>query len=285
MAGEPGEPIEGQVDLHGARACPPAFDGGHEVWREVGGVQVAQEGDLGWVVAMTTEDRSSSPDSNVAPVTRPLATSMRATGGVRAHLGAELASRPHAARRTPRPYRLPGSPTRPGVRRRRRRPPCGAPSRRRCPGERGPAQVPITPLTARIPLSCGLSKCSSRRSEMLEVNSRVRSPAILTSTPRSRHPRRDRSSRSPGRFEPTFGGTWDSRGPRTSAMPASQVSHSSMASASRGGELRDLLVPQPPDRRGAAGGGHRHRARSTGPGDAPCSRDAPAPARGRWWEA
>ena len=69
---------------------------------------------------------------------------------------------------------------------------------------------------------------------MLEVNSRVRSPAIFTSTPRSRHPRRDRSSRSPGRFEPTFGGTWDSRGPRTSAMPASQVSHSSIASASRG---------------------------------------------------
>ena len=43
------------------------------------------------------------------------------------------------------------------------------------PAERGPAHVPITPLTDSTPFICGDSKCSSSRSAMLIVNRRVTS--------------------------------------------------------------------------------------------------------------
>ena len=54
------------------------------------------------------------------------------------------------------------------------------------PGSYGPAQVPMTPLTASAPLICGDSNQSSSRSAMLIVISRVRSAMVRRSTPRLR---------------------------------------------------------------------------------------------------
>ena len=52
------------------------------------------------------------------------------------------------------------------------------------PGESGPAQVPITPLMARLALTCSDSNQSSSRSLTLMVISRVTSPTVRTSRPR-----------------------------------------------------------------------------------------------------
>ncbi len=66
------------------------------------------------------------------------------------------------------------------------------------PGSKGPAQVPITPLTASAPLTCGDSNQSSSRSAMLIVISRVRSATVRASTPRLRHTSFASAARSPG---------------------------------------------------------------------------------------
>ena len=72
---------------------------------------------------------------------------------------------------------------------------------------------------------------------MLMVISRVTSATVRTDRPRSRQARRRVSARSPGRREPSLGGTVSSSGPSTSASPSSQASQRGMASAS----LRDHL--------------------------------------------
>ena len=100
------------------------------------------------------------------------------------------------------------------------------------PGSYGPAQVPITPLTASAPFTCGDSNQSSSRSAMLIVISRVTSAIVRTSSPRCRQASRSVSVRSRGAREPIFGGTVSSSGPSTSARPASQASQRGMASAS-----------------------------------------------------
>ena len=55
------------------------------------------------------------------------------------------------------------------------------------PARTGPAQVPITPLTAIAPLICGDSNQSSSRSAMLIVISRVMSAVVRMSSPRWLH--------------------------------------------------------------------------------------------------
>ena len=102
------------------------------------------------------------------------------------------------------------------------------------PGSKGPAQVPITPLTARAPLTSGDSNQSSSRSAMLIVISRVTSATVRTSTPRLRQASRATPARSLGACEPSAGGTVSSSGPSTSARPVSQSFHSSHARASLG---------------------------------------------------
>ena len=100
------------------------------------------------------------------------------------------------------------------------------------PGSYGQAQVPITPLTASAPLTCGDSNQSSSRSAINIVISRVTSAMVRTSSPRWRQARRSVCSRSRGLREPRFGGTVSSSGPSTSASPASHASQRGMASAS-----------------------------------------------------
>ena len=100
------------------------------------------------------------------------------------------------------------------------------------PGSYGPAQVPITPLTASAPLTCGDSNQSSSRSAIDIVISRVTSAIVRTSRFLWRQASRRVSLRSFGLREPRFGGTVSSSGPRTSASPASQASQRGMASAS-----------------------------------------------------
>ena len=58
------------------------------------------------------------------------------------------------------------------------------------PGSQGPAQVPMTPLTAIGALTCHDSNQSSSRSAMLMVISRVTSAMVRTSRPLWRHARR-----------------------------------------------------------------------------------------------
>ena len=100
------------------------------------------------------------------------------------------------------------------------------------PGSYGPAQVPITPLTAIAPLTCGEVNQSSSRSAMLMVSSRVTSAVVRTSIPRWLQASLARSTRSAGLRDPTAGGTRVSNGPSTSASPASQAFHRGQASAS-----------------------------------------------------
>ena len=69
---------------------------------------------------------------------------------------------------------------------------------------------------------------------MLIVISRVTSATVRTSTPRLRQTRRARSTRSPGAWEPTVGGTVSSSGPSTSASPVSHSFQASQARASLG---------------------------------------------------
>ena len=72
------------------------------------------------------------------------------------------------------------------------------------PGSYGPAQVPITPLTASAPFTCGDSNQSSSRSAMLIVISRVTSAIVRTSRPRCRQASRSVSARSRGLREPSL---------------------------------------------------------------------------------
>ena len=67
---------------------------------------------------------------------------------------------------------------------------------------------------------------------MLMVSSRVMSPVLRTVSPRCPQASLARSSRSAGRREPMFGGTWVSSGPITSAMPSNHAFHLGQASAS-----------------------------------------------------
>src|SRR5215469_13289641 len=67
---------------------------------------------------------------------------------------------------------------------------------------------------------------------MLIVISRVTSAMVLTSRPRCRQASFSVAARSRGLCDPIAGGTVSSRGPRTSARPASHASHFGMASAS-----------------------------------------------------
>ena len=67
---------------------------------------------------------------------------------------------------------------------------------------------------------------------MLIVSRRVTSAVVRTVIPRWLQASLARSTRSDGRCEPMFGGTWVSSGPITSAMPSSQAFHFGHASAS-----------------------------------------------------
>ena len=100
------------------------------------------------------------------------------------------------------------------------------------PGSHGPAQVPMTPLTASTALTCQDSNQSSRRSAMLMVNSLTTSAMVRTSSPRCRQASRKVSARSVGARDPMFGGTVRSRGPSTSARPSIHASHLGIISAS-----------------------------------------------------
>ncbi len=79
---------------------------------------------------------------------------------------------------------------------------------------------------------------------MLDVNSRVRSPAVATSTPRSRQPSWPRSSRSPGRFEPTFGRDAGQQRAEHVGQPGQPGVPLLHRVGVVGRELGDLLVPQ-----------------------------------------
>ena len=100
------------------------------------------------------------------------------------------------------------------------------------PGSSGPAQVPMIPFTASMPLISSDSNQSSSRSVMLMVNSRVTSPTPRTPSLRIFHAARALSIRSPNAIEPIFGGFCRSSGPRTSATSWSHASHCGRASAS-----------------------------------------------------
>src|SRR6185437_10698757 len=100
------------------------------------------------------------------------------------------------------------------------------------PGSYGPAQVPITPLTAGAPLICGLSNQSSSRSAIDIVISRVTSAIVLVVSPRWRQASLSVSARSLGWREPKFGGTVSRSGPSTSERPPSQAFHLGYCSAS-----------------------------------------------------
>ena len=100
------------------------------------------------------------------------------------------------------------------------------------PGLRGPAQVPITPETARTPRMASDSKKSSTRSATLLVSSRVRSKALRVSTPLSLRSSSACRARSAGLRDPTFGGISLRSGPITAPRPSSQASQRSIASAS-----------------------------------------------------
>ncbi len=101
------------------------------------------------------------------------------------------------------------------------------------PCERGPAQVPMTPLTESAPRIASDSNSSSSRSAMLDVKRRVMFAVARTSHDRACHASFACSKRSPGWWEPSRGGVSVSSGERTSAMLPSHASHRSYASASR----------------------------------------------------
>ena len=98
-------------------------------------------------------------------------------------------------------------------------------------GLTGPAQVPITPLTASAPLICGDSNQSSSRSAMLIVSSRVTSAVVRTGSA-ALAPRQscqvDRSTADASRCWAAPGRS----GPITSAMPSNEAFHFGHASAS-----------------------------------------------------
>ena len=100
------------------------------------------------------------------------------------------------------------------------------------PGSMGPAHVPMMPLTASIPLIASDSNQSFNRSVMLIENKRVTSATPRTPSLRTFHAVFAVSIRSPSAIEPALGGLWSSSGPRMSATPCSQSSHSGIASAS-----------------------------------------------------
>ncbi len=172
----------------------------------------------------------SSPLPSATPTARPFSTRTRLTGAL------SLTSTPK-----PRAAASIASDTAP-------MPPSAKPQLPRCPsptspiewcaityavpGSYGPAQVPITPLTASAPLTWDDSNQSSSRSAIDMVISRVASAMVRTSRPRCRQASRSVPARSRGLREPMFGGTVSSIGPSTSARPATHASQRGIASAS-----------------------------------------------------
>ena len=226
-----------QVDLHDAAAGPPALDVAHEVVGQLARGDVVEERRAAGAGSSRRSARAApSPSSSTTPATAAVAA--RAAGSTRASVRTSRAeaTRPTAgSRRRPRPCRPRGSPSCRAGRRRRRRS-SGAPSRRRCRARTGPAQVPMTPLTASAPLTCGDSNQSSSRSAMLIVISRVTSATVRTSRPCVRQASRSVSIRSAGLVRADLRRHLSAAAaPSTSASPPSQASHSAIASAS----LRD----------------------------------------------
>ena len=185
----------------------------------------------GWVVVTTTGARNSSPPRSVTPRARPRETSIRATGApVRTVAPCARAAAASARVRPPiPPSGNPHCPSWPSP----TSPMWWCAITYAVPGERGPAHVPITPLTDSTPCISGDSKKSSSRSAMLIVNSRVASATARVSSRRRDHASCSWSTRSAGRCDPRRGGTADSNGPNTEARPSNHASHFSIASASR----------------------------------------------------
>ena len=148
LGGELREPVEREVDLHRAAAALPPLDVGRRSRRAARRGRVLEERDL----RVGRRDRRrrraiSSPDCEHDAASRGRCARRcgarsrrcaRSAPNDSAALAQRLGDRAHAAR---------GEAPRRRAGRRRRRRSCGAPSRSAVPGERGPAQVPMTPLT------------------------------------------------------------------------------------------------------------------------------------------
>ena len=140
---------------------------------------------FGCVAAITTSARSSSPDSSTTPRALPSRTSMRATlASVRTVAPNDSAALRNAPVTPPIPPRgkphVPSSPSPTS-------PILWCAITYAVPAERGPAHVPMTPLTDRTPRIGGDSNQSSSRSEMLLVNRRVTSATPGTPNRRNSH--------------------------------------------------------------------------------------------------
>ena len=218
-----------------------------EVLRQLVAVELVEEGDL----RVRGRDRrpaarSSSPESQRHAGRPAVARPGSARPARRPAPRRRSARAPRAARRSPRPCRPPGSPRRRAGCRRRRRRPCGGPSRSRCPGERGPAHVPMTPLTDSTPLSCGLSKWSSTRSAMLDVNSRVRSPAVahVDAAEPPAEPGRGRAGRPGASSRPWAATRRQQRAEHVGQPRRARRPTPPWRRRRRAENLRDLLVPR-----------------------------------------
>ena len=216
LGGELGQPVDRDVDLHGAAAGLPALDRVDEVVGQLGAVDLVEERDL--------RVRRRDHDVGAQLLARLERHAAHATGRARRcarparRCGPSRRSRAprRAARRSPRPCRPRGSPTTRAARR-PASPILWCAITYAVPGERGPAHVPITPLTDSTPCICGDANHSSSRSAMLDVNRRVTSPTPATPSRRSVHTSRAWSTRSRGRSDPSRGGIVSSNGPSTFA--------------------------------------------------------------------
>ena len=223
LGGELGQPVDGDVHLHRAAArsssarCRSTKSAGSS--RAVDALQErdlrVRRGDHDVGAAAPRPTRAST-----TPVAGPSRTSMRATAASVRTVDAERRAPRRAAPAVTAPMPPSGKPHEPSW-------PSPTSPILWCaityavPGERGPAQVPMTPLTDEHAVHRGDSKYSSSRSAMLIVNSRVTSAAPRASTPAQRRSERrpGRAGRRAARAELAAGSSVSS-GPSTSARPS-----------------------------------------------------------------
>ncbi len=195
---------------------------------------------FGCAVVITVGAAISVPSASTTPVTAPARVLMRATAAsVRMSTPNERAAAASAWVTPPMPPR--GKP---------HAPMCPSPMSPTwwwamtyaVPGLRGPAQVPMTPLTESTPFMASDSKWSSTMSAMLSVISRVRSTARRVSTSFRRRSSSAWRARSPGLRDPSLGGMSDSSGPEDRGQPVQPVVPAVDGSGVLGAELGDLLA-------------------------------------------
>ena len=111
LGAELGQPVDGDVDLHGAAARLPLRRSRRRSRRAAPRASIWSRNVIfGCVAAITTSARSSSPDSSTTPRARPSRTSMRATARVGADRRAERLAPRRAARRVTPPMPPRGKP-------------------------------------------------------------------------------------------------------------------------------------------------------------------------------